>query len=76
MRFSLKDLLWCMSLIALGLGTIVYALTLARPWMSLGAYGLALFGAGALTPFDRTWTGAGLGCLSYIVIVFVVLYGC
>jgi hypothetical protein len=76
-RFSIKDLLVSIALIAFGLGTIVYTLTLEPPWMSLGSYGLMLIGAGALKPFDRTWTGAGLGCLSYIVlvIVLVAVYG-
>lgn len=66
-----------MALIALGLGTIVFTLTLESPWMSLGAYGLVLIGAGSLQPFNRAWTGAGIGCLSYIVLVIVVvaLYG-
>ena len=65
-----------MALIALGLGTIVFSLTLESPWKSLGAYGLPLIAAGVLTPFNRTWTGAGIGCLSYIVLVIVlILYG-
>lgn len=76
-RFSIKDLLLSMALVALGLGTIVFTLKLESPWMSLGCYGLVLIGAGALIPFNRAWTGAGIGCLSYIVLVIVLiaLYG-
>jgi hypothetical protein len=76
-RFSIKDLLLSMALIALGLGTIMFTLGLEPPWISLGAYGLVLIGAGGLKPFDRAWTGAGIGCLLYLVlvVVLVVLYG-
>jgi hypothetical protein len=72
-RFSIKDLLLSMALIALGLGTIVFTLSLGFPWKSLGAYGLVLAGAGALKPFNRAAIGAGIGCLSYIVLVIVLV---
>jgi len=66
-----------MALIGLGLGTIVFTLKLDSPWMSFGSYGLVLIGAGVLKPFNRPWIGAGIGCLSYIVfvIVLIVLFG-
>jgi hypothetical protein len=76
-RFSIKDLLLSMALVGLGLGTIVFTLKLDAPWVSFSSYGLALVGAGVLTPFNRAWTGAGIGCLSYLVlvIVLIVLHG-
>jgi hypothetical protein len=58
LRFSIKDLLLSMALVALGLGAIMFTFTLDFPWKSLDAYGLVL-------------TGAGIGCLSYIVLVIV-----
>jgi hypothetical protein len=72
-RFSIKDLLISMALVALGLGTIAFTATLDFPWKSLGAYGLVLIGAGGLKPFNRAYTGAGIGCLSYIVLVIVLI---
>jgi hypothetical protein len=72
-HFSIKDLLLSMALIALGLGTIAFTLKLEPPWMSMGAYGLVLIGAGALTPLNRAWTGGGIGCLLYIVLVIVLI---
>jgi hypothetical protein len=75
-RFSIKDLLLSISLIALGLGTIVFSLTLESPFRALGSYGLPLIGAGGLTLFGRTWTGAGVGCLLYFVLVVIfIVYG-
>jgi hypothetical protein len=76
-HFSIKDLLVSMSLVAFGLGVAVTCLGLDPPWVSLGSFGLMLIGAGMLRPFDRAGTGAGVGCLLYLVLVgvLIVLYG-
>jgi hypothetical protein len=64
-RFSIKRLLFAMTLIAVGMGLIYFAyhhpnLDGTETLQLAGGFfgGTALIGAGILAPFRRPWTGA------------------
>ena len=67
-RFGIKDLLLSVTLIALGLGVSV-AFRHSECWWWLCLYSPPLICAGALTPFDRAWIGAGIGLLLAVVLL-------
>jgi hypothetical protein len=67
-RFGIKDLLLCVTLIALGLGVFL-TFRESEYWWWLCLYSPPLIGAGALTPFDRAWIGAGVGLLLAVVVL-------
>ena len=71
-RFALKDLLIGMTIIAIGLGILVFAETLAphhqiAPYKGLQAGliggGVMTVGSGIAYPFKRPWIGLAIGVI-------------